>query len=112
VGCVFDVEVRPTFDKRTQEGVDLAQVAKELSTQAGYFETNQRRMQYMELWEDDWLIGSGVVESGCKQFRARFVGPGMRWSRAGAERLLPVRAAIMSQRFDTLWRAAYNSPQN
>ena len=88
------------------------QVAKELSTQAGYFETNQRRMQYMELREDDWLIGSGMVESGCKQFRARFVGSGMRWSRAGAERLVPVRAAIMSRRFDAFWQAAYNSPQN
>lgn len=91
---------------------DKPQVGEDLRTQAGYFQTNQRRMQYMELREDDWLIGSGPVESGCKQFRARFVGPGMHWSRAGAERLLPVRAAIMSQRFDTLWQAAYNSPQN
>jgi hypothetical protein len=36
----------------------------------------------------------------------------MRWSRPGAERLIPVRAAIMSHRFDPLWQQAYNSPQN
>jgi hypothetical protein len=36
----------------------------------------------------------------------------MRWSREGAERLLPVRAAILSRRFEERWRAAYNSPQN
>jgi len=36
----------------------------------------------------------------------------MRWSRSGAERLLPVRAAILSQRFDDLWPTAYNSPLN
>lgn len=87
-------------------------VAKELRSEAGYFENNKRRMQYLELREDGFPIGSGMVESGCKQFRARFNGPGMRWSRIGAERMIPVRAAIMSSRFDQVWRSAYNSPQN
>ena len=80
--------------------------------EAGYFADNQRRMQYMELREDGFPIGSGMVETGCKQFRARFTGAGMRWSRPGVERLLPVRAAILSHRFDEAWRTAYNSPQN
>ena len=55
-------------------------------------------------------IGSGMVESVTKQYKSRFCGPGMRWSRNGAERLLPVRTAIMSSRFDKMWRLAYNSP--
>lgn len=86
------------------------QVAHELRKEAGYFEHNKRRMQYMELREDGFPIGSGMVESGCKQFRARLAGPGMRWSRPGAERLIPVRAAILSNRFDEVWSTAYNSP--
>jgi hypothetical protein len=53
-----------------------------------------------------------MVESGGKQFKARFCGPGMRWNREGIKRLIPIRAAIMSSRFDTTWQAAYNSPQN
>jgi hypothetical protein len=85
-------------------------VAKELRSEAGYFENNKRRMQYLELREEGFPIGSGMVESGGKQFRARFTGAGMRWSREGAERLIPVRAAIMSRRFDEVWRTAYNSP--
>jgi hypothetical protein len=28
------------------------------------------------------------------------------WSRSGAEHLIPVRAAIMSRRFEELWREA------
>jgi len=36
----------------------------------------------------------------------------MRWSRSGIERLLPVRAAIMSHRLDAWWEAAYKSPPN
>ena len=87
-------------------------VAKDLRQEAGYFERNQRRMQYLETREDGFPIGSGMVESGCKQFRARFTGPGMRWNRDGAERLLPVRAAILSKRFDQVWNAVYNSPPN
>jgi hypothetical protein len=78
--------------------------------EAGYFETNQRRMNYMALREEGWVIGSGMIECGAKQFKARFAGPGMRWSRDGAERLLPIRAAILSQQFDRRWNAVYNSP--
>jgi hypothetical protein len=86
--------------------------AKELRAQAGYFRDNQRRMQYLELREDGFPIGSGLAESGCKQFRTRFTGPGMRWNRTGAERLLPVRAAIMSHRFDQFWSALQVPPLN
>lgn len=87
-------------------------IAKQLQREAGYFRNNQHRMNYQEMREMGWPIGSGMVESGAKQFKARFTGAGMRWSRSGAERLLPVRAAIMSRRFDEFWRKAYNSPQN
>lgn len=80
--------------------------------QAGYFDNNHRRMNYMELREQGWVIGSGMIESGGKQFKARFAGPGMRWSREGAERLLPVRAAILGNQFDRLWKAVYYPPPN
>jgi hypothetical protein len=53
-----------------------------------------------------------MVESAAKQYKGRFCGAGMRWSRSGAERLIPVRSAILSKRFDRLWRLAYNSPPN
>lgn len=86
--------------------------AEALRTAAGYFLTNQRRMQYMQMREDGWPIGSGMVESGCKQFKHRFAGPGMRWSRSGAERLIPIRTAIMSDRFDAVWNRTFNSPPN
>lgn len=86
-------------------------VAAMLRSEAGYFKTNQRRMYYLELREEGFPIGSGMVESGCKQFRARFAGPGMRWSRPGLERLIPVRAAILSDHFDEMWASAYKLPQ-
>ena len=102
-----------------QIAANLAQAAsghsqrhKDLRTQADYFGKHKRRMQYLEFREEGYPIGSGMVESEAKQFKARFCGPGMRWSRDGAERLIPVRAAIMSHQFDTLWPVVYNLPQN
>jgi hypothetical protein len=86
--------------------------ADELRRSAGYFRTNQRRMNYLELREDEWPIGSGMVESGAKQFKTRFAGPGMRWSRNGAQNLIPLRAALLSHRFDHLWSLAQNLPPN
>jgi hypothetical protein len=83
-----------------------------LRREAGYFQENYRRMQYLEMREEGFPIGSGMVESACKQFRARLAGSGMRWSRPGLERLLPIRAAIMSQRFDELWQKVYHLPRN
>lgn len=50
-------------------------VAEALRTEANYFDEHQRRMQYPELREDGFLIGSGMVESACKPFRTRFNGP-------------------------------------
>lgn len=86
-------------------------ICEELLPEAGYFDKNKHRMNYMEMREEGWVIGSGMVESGGKQYKARFAGPGMRWSRAGAEHLLPVRTAILSKRFDQRWKAIYsNSP--
>jgi hypothetical protein len=91
---------------------EYPRVAKELQTEAKYFENNQRRMQYQEVRDAGLPIGSGMVESGCKRFGARFDGAGMRWSREGAERLIPIRAAILSGRFDDLWKAVHNPPLN
>ena len=88
------------------------EVADKLRNQATYLNTHKRRMQYLELREDGYVIGSGMVESGGKQFKSRFCGPGMRWSRSGIERLIPIRAAIMSRCFDKAWHAAYNAPSS
>ena len=79
-----------------------------LASEAHYFQVHQRRMQYQEFREDGYPIGSGTVESGIKQFKQRLTGPGMRWSRPGADRMLIIRAAVMTDSFDKVWAAALN----
>jgi hypothetical protein len=84
--------------------------ADKLRAEATFFRNNHRRMRYLEHREDGWPIGSGTIESGCKQFQARMKGPGMRWSRPGAERMLALRAVILSLRFDQIWADLQISP--
>ena len=73
---------------------------------AGYFEHHQRRMQYLEFREEGFPIGSGTVESGVKQFKQRLTSTGMRWNVHNANRMIVIRAAVLSDDFDTHWNAA------
>ena len=82
--------------------------SKELTTQAGYFSRNVRRMQYQEFQENGYPVGSGTVESACKQMvGARMRGAGMRWSRPGAENMLVLRAEFLSDRWDDAWQLTH-----
>ena len=79
--------------------------AAEFGTEAGYFGRNARRMQYQEFHEQGYPIGSGTGESGCKQLVSmRMKGPGMRWSRPGAENMLALRAEYLSGRWEDAWQ--------
>jgi hypothetical protein len=86
-----------------------AELATELHKAAQYFAHNRDTMQYQDRRNEGWPIGSGMIESGAKQFKARVAGPGMRWRRPYAERILAVRGAVMTskERFDDLWGRAY-----
>lgn len=75
-------------------------------THTRYFHTHQRRMQYQTFRAEGFIIGSGAVESGIKRYKARLTGAGMRWSRAGVERMVVIRSAILSGTFIDLWAAA------
>jgi hypothetical protein len=112
----FNSRTTLLFQGRAQRIADeldkaaCSQAAEALATEAAFFRHHQLRMNYLELREANWLIGSGTVESAAKQFKARFAGPGMRWSRKGAENLLPIRSAVLSNRFHDRWAAAQNLP--
>lgn len=73
---------------------------------ATYFERHQRRMQYQQFREDGFPIGSGMIESGVKQFKQRLCGTGMRWNWDNANRMLVIRTAVLSDDFDELWAQA------
>ncbi len=83
---------------------DLEQA--DLTDSAAYFQTHQARMNYADFQDEGYPIGSGSVESEVKQFKHRLDGPGMYWSRLGAENMILIRAAVLDGSFDTRWASA------
>lgn len=73
---------------------------------AHYFQTHQHRLTYEQTRLAGFPLGSGTVESGIKQFKQRLSGPGMRWTLANVQPMATLRAAVLSDTFDTLWEAA------
>ncbi len=60
-------------------------------------------MRYLDFQKAGLLIGSGSVESEMRQFKQRLAGQGMRWLRPGAERMIPIRAAVLDNSFNARW---------
>jgi len=66
-----------------------------------YYTTHRGRMEYAAYRERGLQIGSGSVESGCKQLvSARLKGAGMIWDGSGAEQVAVVRAWLKSGRWE------------
>lgn len=69
-----------------------------------YFENNRSRMRYDAFRAKGYFIGSGVVEAACKTLVGqRFKAAGMHWSRHGLKRLLSIRTALCSKRYESFW---------
>jgi hypothetical protein len=68
-----------------------------------YYRDNACRMRYDEYLRLGYGIGSGAVESAHKQVvHARMRQAGMRWSEAGARRLLAIRLLLLNERWAML----------
>ena len=71
-----------------------------LQGEINYFTTNKQRMDYPLYRHLGLPIGSGVVESACKNVVAkRMKQSGMSWTLDGAKEMLQLRASVMSRRF-------------
>lgn len=70
--------------------------------QVTYFTNQAPRMAYDRYRAAGWDIGSGMVESACKQvIAAREKGPGMRWSEAGAQTVAAVHVLLLNDQWPT-----------
>lgn len=73
------------------------QLRESLQALIRYYSENAGRMRYDEYLRLGYGIGSGAVESAHKQVvHARFRQAGMRWSAAGARRLLALRLLLLN----------------
>ncbi len=72
----------------------------------GYVESNVTRMDYPTHRAAGRKIGSGPIESACKQLvTARLKQAGMRWTVAGAEQTLALRCCWLNGHWDDFWQS-------
>ncbi|MBA2447373.1 MAG: hypothetical protein H0V51_05035, partial [Chloroflexi bacterium] len=84
---------------------ETAAAAEEVRKALGYFTTHAARMDYPRFLACQLPIGSGAVEGACKTLvQARAKRAGMRWSQAGVQPVVSLRALHRSGRWEHFWR--------
>src|SRR5262249_7366967 len=87
-----------------EPGRTAAQV-QALQKTAGYYRRNLPYMRYDEYLARGWPIGTGVVEGACGHLvKDRMEQGGMRWTKAGAQAVLDLRAVRLNGHGDCYWQ--------
>jgi hypothetical protein len=74
---------------------------KRLESVIEYLENNRKHMRYDEYLAAGLPIGSGVAEGACRHLvKDRMEQTGMRWTVAGAQAMLHVRATYLNDQWD------------
>ena len=90
---------------------DLRTVAKRLrarkrqavESELRYLESHAQRMDYGTGSRAGEPLGSGAMESTCRQFQCRFKRPGQFWSRLGDEGLMCLETFWRNNRWHLLY---------
>jgi hypothetical protein len=80
--------------------------AKLVRAEQNYFVGQQRRMKYQPIARRGWPIGSGAVESACRQRQFRFKRPGQFWTAEGLRNLCALEDARHNHHWEELWQKA------
>jgi hypothetical protein len=76
-----------------------------LRTTIGYYQRNLAYMHYDVYLARGWPIGTGVVEGACGHLvKDRMEQAGMRWTKAGAQAMLDLRAVRLTGDWDAYWQ--------
>ena len=76
---------------------------KTVQKEKNYFAGQTQRMKYKEMADRGWPIGSGAVESSCRQDQCRFKRPGQSWTGVGFENLSALDEARRNDHWEPLW---------
>jgi len=71
-----------------------------------YLQPRVERMHYPAYRRRGWQIGTGMIESTCRQLVGlRLKGPGMHWSEEGALAITALRATELNGDWHTTWKS-------
>ena len=96
-------EVIETLEDVLQKVAGRAEDHKTVEVERNYFLTHQKRLDYQALSEAGYPIGSGAMESTCRQYQCRLKRTGQFWSTAGDEALIALETLWRNQRWPLLF---------
>jgi hypothetical protein len=79
------------------------EAGKIVAREQAYFESHSQRMNYQQIARRGWPIGSGAVESACRQKQCRFKRAGQFWTPTGLRHLLALDEARRNHHWNQLW---------
>jgi hypothetical protein len=83
-----------------------SQIGRVVRNEQNYFAGHAHRMNYQEITDRGWPIGSGPVEASCRQDQCRFERPGQSWTVRGFANLSALDQARRNNHWDELWLSA------
>jgi hypothetical protein len=86
-----------------QLAVPPTEAGRVIRREQDYFAGHAQRMAYKQVHRRGWPIGSGAVESACRQRQCRFKRPGQSWTPAGMRRLGSLVEARHNGYWNELW---------
>jgi hypothetical protein len=94
-------------------GLPAGAAAKAVQKEVDYFHEHQDRMDYRAGRQRGEPIGSGAIESTCRQAQCRFKRPGQYWSQEGDESLLCLETFWRNNRWHLLFpHTTFNPARN
>ncbi len=75
-----------------------------IERERNYFAFHAGRMNYQAIARRGWPIGSGAVESACRQKQCRFKRSGQFWTPRGLRHLCALDEARRNHHWDQLWK--------
>ena len=94
-------------------GLPAGAAAAAVQKEVDYFHEHQERMDYRAGRQRGEPIGSGAIESTCRQAQCRFKRPGQYWSQEGDESLLCLETFWRNHRWHLLFpHTAFNPAKN
>lgn len=85
--------------------VPRGEAGRRVRREQNYFASQRGRMNYRGVARRGWPIGSGPVESACRQRQCRFKRPGQFWTAPGLRHLGALTEARHNHHWDELWPA-------
>lgn len=85
---------------------------KAVQSQLEYFQTHRDRLDYHLAKKRGQPLGSGAIESTCRQYQCRFKRPGQFWTRSGDEALMCLETFWRNGRWNLLFPHSSDPSKN